>query len=118
MKLLEQQLHIGEIMKKEKIRNVPSIEELRAAGHKVRVYHARVFSVYNGHHLLSKREMERIDEYAMIYCKGGYTRIDVTTLSGKDYSAKFNVPADRNFNRKLGIRVCIGKILKQMEGGR
>jgi hypothetical protein len=106
-------------MQKEKIRNVPSIEELRAAGHKVRVYHARKFHCggYDSPYVLSRREMERID-YVDIDCKGGYTRIDVTTLSGKDYSAKFNVPVDRNFNRKLGIRVCIGKILKQMEGGR
>lgn len=108
-------------MQKEKIRNVPSIEELREAGHKVRVYHARWFRA-NGwvehgdtHILMSKTEMQDREDcdYHTLLCYGGYTRIDVTTMSGKEYSAKFNVPAGHNFNRKRGIRACIGRIMKQ-----
>lgn len=110
-------------MQKEKIRNVPSIEELRESGFKVRVYHCRVFiptlRLNLGNDMLrSKREMSKKHDspYYDISCKGGYTRIDVTTLTGQDYSAKFNTPKGHNFNRKRGIRVCLGKILKQMRG--
>lgn len=105
----------------EKIKNVPTIEDLRRSGHKVRVYHARVYTLRSEltddvyHVVQSKREFNAIpdDEYH-IQSHGGYTRIDITTMSGSEYTAKFNVPSNKQFNRKLGIRVCLGKILKSM----
>jgi hypothetical protein len=112
-------------IKREKIRNVPSIEELREAGHKVRVYHCRVFAAdgwleHGGRDILmSKREMsERGDrKFHELSCKGGYTRIDLTTMTGQEFSAKFNTPKGHNFNRKRGIRACIGRIMKQWGEG-
>jgi len=68
--------------------------------------------------VMSKKEIGGIgDDYDNdweLLSFGGYTRIDVTTMSGSEYSAKFNVPSNHQFNRKRGIRACIGKIIKAM----
>lgn len=108
---------------KEKIRNVPSIENLRECGYLVRVYHGRRFVVEfcsldsNGWNVIvmSKKEMKNNCNYehSYILCHGGYTRLDVRTPDGKEYTAKFNFAPTKNFNRKIGIRACLGRIVAQ-----
>lgn len=112
---------------KEKIRNVPSIENLRERGYLVRVYHGRRFGVEfcplhsGGPYInwnvivMSKKEMKNNCNYehSCILCHGGYTRLDVRTPDGKEYTAKFNFAPTKNFNRKIGIRACLGRIVAQ-----
>lgn len=103
---------------KEKIRNVPSIENLRERGYLVRVYHGRTFFVKGivGFVYKSKKEMNNDRNnylFSHILCHGGYTRLDVRTPDGKEYTAKFNFAPTKNFNRKIGIRACLGRIVAQ-----
>lgn len=104
---------------KTKKEQISTIHSLRMVGYKVRVYHARQY-IENSIHksvFMSKRNMfdSNESEYFTLSDKGGYSRIDLTTPDNKHYSAKFNFSPHRQFNRKLGIRVCLGKIFKQIE---
>lgn len=103
--------------KREKIRNVPSIEELRKAGYKVSVRHFRRFD-YNDYttYITKTTFHNRYDDYEFheISSHGGWTVLDVRTLTGREVSVKYNVPAGHQFNRKVALRACLGKLIKEL----
>lgn len=106
---------------KEKIRNVPSIHELRQGKWKVRVYHARCwFDHYEAvDYFMSKKEAGELlsnstSTRVLELCgHGGYTRIDFTSPTGEEYSTKHNTAPTKQFNRKNSIRACLGRFLLQ-----
>jgi hypothetical protein len=105
---------------REKIRNVPSIEELRRDKWKVRVYHARVwFDHYEAvDYLMSMKEAKKLlsdstSTVLLSLCTGGYTRIDFTSPTGEEYSTKHNTASTKQFNRKNSIRACLGRFVMQ-----
>jgi hypothetical protein len=107
--------------KREKIRNVPSIEELRKAGYKVSVRHFRRFDNnydydYPPDYMTKTTFHNRYDDYEFheISSHGGWTVLDVRTLTGREISVKYNVPAGHQFNRKVALRACIGKLVKEL----
>lgn len=112
-------------MQKEKF-STPTVEELRKNGYKVRVYHGRIFinDLYDSV-IMSKREMDEkiiTEEHVwnvgyQLSDKGGFTRVEISvpTFEGGEWPllvGKYNVPAGHQFNRKLGLKVAIGRALK------
>jgi len=107
--------------KREKIRNVPSIEELRKSGFKVSVRHFRcIVEPYNSlgdTRYMTKTQFNndaRFHSFYEIQSHGGWTILDVTTLTGREVSVKYSVPAGHQFNRKVAIRACLGKLIKEL----
>ena len=104
--------------KHEKIRNVPSIEELRKAGYKVSVRHFRRFEDRFSDFYMTKTQFY-VDDVGFyngykIQSHGGWTILDVTTLTGREVSVKYNVPHGHQFDRKRAIRACLGKLIKEL----
>jgi hypothetical protein len=126
----------GLSVRREKIRNVPSIEELRKSGFKVSVRHFRRYEDVLGfdhgtviqHSYMTKTEKKKHPYYShlghnslrpirssrTISSHGGWTILDVTTLTGRDVSVKYNVPQGHQFDRKRAIRACLGKLIKEL----
>lgn len=109
---------------RERIRNVPSIEELRKSGFKVSLQHFRCFEALDageGVHFhiiyitktLYYNERRYYDSY-IIHSHGGWTILDVTTMTGRNVSVRYNVPSGHQFNRKRAIRACLGKLIKEL----
>ena len=108
-------------IKREKIRNVPSIEELRKGGFKVSVRHFRRFedldymdTVYMTKTLYNNAKITRAYDSYKIQSHGGWTILDVTTITGRDVSVRYNVPSGHQFDRKRAIRACLGKLIKEL----
>ena len=104
--------------KREKIRNIPSIEELRKAGYKVSVSHYRKFKdVWLGHYVYMTKTILHNSDYSHNYridSHGGWSVLDVTTLTGRNITVKYNVPQGQQFNRRLANRVLLGKLVKEL----
>jgi hypothetical protein len=126
----------GLSVRREKIRNVPSIEELRKSGFKVSVQHFRRYEDVLGfdhgiviqYSYMTKSEWKKRPHYShlgpnslrplrssrTISSHGGWTVLDVRTLTGREVSVKYNVPAGHQFNRKVALRACLGKLIKEL----
>ena len=102
--------------KREKIRNVPSIEELRKSGFKVSVRHFRRFDSWGHTVYMTKAQFDNDRRYGdyFISSHGGWTILDVTTITGLDVSVRYNVPSGHQFDRKRAIRACLGKLIKEL----
>lgn len=108
-------------VKRERIRNVPSIEELRKSGFRVSVRHFRCFEdyyymdiVYMTKTLYNNAKITRAYDSYKIQSHGGWTILDVTTMTGRDVSVRYNVPSGHQFDRKRAIRACLGKLIKEL----
>lgn len=75
-------------------KNVPTVAELRRAGYRVRVQHGYV---------------DQDDDMSRLAWR--YTRVDISKdgVTGTGYSY---VSYGDNWNRKLGIRIAIGRAIK------
>ena len=105
-------------IKREKIRNVPSIEELRKSGFQVSVRHFRCFKDDYSQEFFYMTKTKCFQAYdqrdVTISSHGGWTILDVTTITGRDVSVKYNVPQGHQFDRKRAIRACLGKLIKEL----
>ena len=103
-------------IKREKIRNVPSIKELRDAKFQVSVRHFRRFDSWGCTVYMTKAQFDNDRRYGdySISSHGGWTILDVTTITGRDVSVKYNVPQGHQFDRKRAIRACLGKLIKEL----
>ena len=103
-------------IKREKIRNVPSIEELRKSGFKVSVRHFRRFEDSLSDFYMTKTQFNNAGFYDgyEILSHGGWTILDVTTITGRNVRVKYNVPQGHQFDRKRAIRACLGKLIKEL----
>jgi hypothetical protein len=111
----------GLSVKREKIRNVPSIEELRKSGFKVSIRHFRRFvdlryrdETFVYMTKTAWEDMERCLYGWAIDSHGGWTVLDVRTVTGREVSVKYNVPQGHQFDRKRAIRACLGKLIKEL----
>jgi hypothetical protein len=103
--------------KREKIRNVPSIEELRKSGFKVSVRHFRRFEDSLSDFYMTKTQINNdahLRSFYEIQSHGGWTILDATTMTGRDVSVRYNVPSGHQFDRKRAIRACLGKLIKEL----
>lgn len=105
-------------IKREKIRNVPSIEELRKSGFMVSVRHFRLFKddySQEFFYMTKTNCFKAYDQRDVTICShGGWTILDVTTITGRNVSVKYNVPQGHQFDRKRAIRACLGKLIKEL----
>lgn len=78
-----------------------SVASLRKSGFKVRVLHTRN-TVADG----------------TPSCKGGSTTVEITTPDGKDLSGTARCRDDERFDRRLGLRIAIGRALSSWAGNK
>lgn len=86
-----------------------TVQELRNRGYKVRVLHNRL---YNGYHKwqVGSRDCRAfsgvpIDPDA----KGGSTQIIIDSPSGKHFQGVAICSKKDNYNKKLGVRIALGR---------
>lgn len=88
-----------------------TVESLRKSGSKVRVMHQR-YSIDGQLHPI--RYFRDNSFQNLLSPKGGRTDIQITTTDGKDYQVQSFCNKVDAFNRKLAIRICMGRFEKQL----
>jgi hypothetical protein len=73
-----------------------TVHNLRLSGYKVRVLHCRVFD----NRTLGK-----------VYPKGGETVVQITTPDGQDLEGRAKCSKKDCYNKRLGVKVAIGRAL-------
>ena len=81
-----------------------TVKDLRDHGYKVRVRHHRCYEAPN---LFGK---------ARLSSKGGLTEVVVTAPPefNEEYTGVADFNGNRQYNRKLGVRIALGRICKKM----
>lgn len=85
--------------------NMNTVKEFRQAGYKVRVIHKRETVLYRR----GFSQTRRISE------KGGETILQLRTPSGEEFEASAKCSKLDNYNKKIGVRIALGRIRKQLE---
>lgn len=83
----------------------PTVHSLRKQGFKVRVYHWR----YVNNILVSAAFNKTI-----LDPKGGKTQVTVTYPTGESYVGEATCSKTDCFNRKLGVKIALGRIVKNV----
>lgn len=96
-----------------------TIHQLRLNGCKVRVNHKRYGKFGGGEYakenpLVDMRVIRANKLQNGISAKGGQTTIELTK-DGKNYTATAKCNPKDPFNRKIAIKICLGRIAKQVE---
>ena len=73
-----------------------TVHNLRRSGYKVRVLHCRVF------------DNRTLGE---VYPKGGETVVQITTPDGQDLEGRAKCSKKDLYNKRLGVKVAIGRAL-------
>lgn len=112
-----------------------NVEQLRKAGYKVRVCHTRDFwplSDVDGESIMTRREYEDLLADGEIYCNisifgarpnsyaygdnvrptGGFTLVEVTTPNGETLKGKFNFNANRQYDKREGVKIALLRAFK------
>lgn len=71
-----------------------TVKELRQSGNKVRVLHHRN-TLPDG----------------TVFCRGGMTVVEITTKDGTDLSGSCRCRDDERYNKKVGVRIALGRAL-------
>ena len=77
-----------------------TVHELRKRGFKVRVMHRRQYDNYSQH--------------MRVLMNGGTTIVNVTDPMGHTRTGEAICSVHDQFNRKLGLRIALGRALKQL----
>lgn len=86
-----------------------TVQELRNAGYKVRVLHNRL---YNGYHKWQVGARDNaIGNYGPIDpdTKGGSTQVVIDSPSGEHFQGLAICSKKENYNKKLGVRIALGR---------
>jgi hypothetical protein len=96
-----------------KINENTTIHDLRRAGAKIRVVHYRRLrgDTENWHPVSSLKNKTNLSS------KGGITEMQVTLPDGRDYSITAKCADVDSFNRKIGIKICLGRLSKVLNEG-
>jgi hypothetical protein len=78
--------------------NLPTIHELRKQGYKVRVTHHKKLPEFDPYYHLASRA----------------TQIDIRDLNGNEFTAIARCSKQDEYNRKLGNKIALGRVLKYM----
>ena len=76
------------------------IEQLRKDGYKVRVIHNR------------KIDFSDFPKTTIKFPQGGVTRVEVRTPDGKELVGEAVCHPEENYNKKLGVKIALGRALK------
>ena len=84
-----------------------TVQELRNAGYKVRVLHNRLYNGYYKWQVVnSKTEADGpIDPDT----KGGSTQVIIDSPNGEHFDGVAICSKKENYNKKLGVRIAIGR---------
>lgn len=98
-----------------------TVEQLRKNGYKVRVSHYRWLDMgsyqgINGAALMSRREAEADNITWNPDVKGGETIVEVTSPEGLTVRAIAECSEKDTFNRKMGLRIALGRALISLKG--
>jgi len=77
-----------------------TVSELRKCGHKVRVHHHR------------RLPQAPFNNQTAVAARGGKTVVEVTTPDGRTLIGIARCSKKENFNKKLGVRIALGRALK------
>lgn len=102
-------------MKKKKSMN--DVETLRKHGCKVRIKHMRpiALNVATGKYQMVQYSRKTKGVFPPFH-HGGYTEVDLTLPDGgKTYSAKAECSKNDRFNYRLGVRIALSRIMKQID---
>jgi len=110
--------------------NLPTIHELRKQGYKVRINHYRYVASRNPSIPSTKliathvaptvptlerltKEDKRNRKYGYVDAKGGLTEVEITAPNGGTTEVRAAQCNRKDaFNRRLGIRICLGRLRK------
>lgn len=104
---------------------IPTVDELRKSGFRVRCHHRRAYQSHmtqDGYKLMTRREFEDVEsgypdrntyqEEVLPFC--GETVVELTAPSGKTYIQSARCNEMDNYNKRLGVRICLGRIFKEI----
>lgn len=85
-----------------------TVQELRNKGFKVKVLHHRL---YNGYHKWQVGNRNHIENYGPLDpdTKGGSTHVVVDCPNGEHYEGIALCSLKDNFNKKLGVKIALGR---------
>lgn len=85
-----------------------NVQELRNQGYKVKVFHNRL---YNGYHKWQVGGHEYIQRNTPVDpdSKGGSTEIVIDSPSGEHFHGVAICSKKDNFNKKLGVKIALGR---------
>ena len=83
-----------------------TVQELRNAGYKVRVLHNRL---YNGYYKWQVGDNHKINSPIDPDAKGGSTEIVIDSPSGQHFQGVAICSKKENYNKKLGVRIALGR---------
>lgn len=96
------------------------LEELRAAGHVVKIRHRRHWLDGQGGRLVATREQAKrlLDEVPVVLLpKGGDTKVTILDGSGRTIAAGFaRCSRLDNFDRRMGLTIALGRAIKNAPG--
>lgn len=101
-------------------KNEITVEKLRKSGVHVEIYHGRVHLPNNNNagdsEMMSRRDakLTGLDKTHTVFCKGGFTRVELTSPNGEKVIGKYNFN-NRHFNRLIGLRAALGRAIKQFK---
>jgi hypothetical protein len=95
------------------MKNNITVESLRVARNKIRIGHKRYITINNIERLEFKKKFDKLGEFTNP--RGGQTFIDWTTNDRKTYSIVVKCHARDPYNKKIGVKIGLGRILKQIE---
>lgn len=81
---------------------IPTVKQLRQSGYKVRVCHTR-------HYDNTVKLATGLTK--ILSAKGGKTAVQITTPEGKDISGEAFCSKEDSYNKKLGVKIAIGRAL-------
>ena len=85
--------------------NYMPIEDLKILGYDVEVKHDRMYD--------QRWDNRRRNYLNAISPKGGVTKVTVVDTAGIEYYGLAECSPKDNFNRKLGVRIALGRALKK-----
>lgn len=106
-------------------RNVPTVEQLRKSGFKVRVLHERYRKTPGDSKVVSIKKPYLTNVFPALVAqkdvagpersgRGGRTTIELTTPSGQNFRASAKCHLADGFDRKKGVKICLGRIMKDL----
>ena len=95
------------------MKNNITVESLRVAGNKIRIGHKRFITIDNCKGLFFKKKYDNHGNFTNP--RGGQTFIDWTTPENKTYSIIVKCHEKDPYNKKIGVKIGLGRILKQIE---
>jgi hypothetical protein len=94
-----------------------TVKQLQDSGYKVKVFHNRL---YNGYHAWQngKRVYGYTDGIIGPDTKGGSTEVIIDTPTGERFHGLATCSTEDNYDKKLGIRIALGRALYANESTR